>query len=270
MDIRIPFGDHRFPSMLLSIVVPVRGETLNLTIMAKVMGAVLETEHEILAVYDDATDPSAPVADELQRASANVRGVLNALGPGVANAFRAGVDAARGEYVVTFVADEIVPILAIDDMRALMDEGCDFVNGTRYGYGGGRVGGSLSGKILSRLANRTFSLLTASPLTDCTSGVKMFRRSQFAELTANAQESGWGFAFEMAINAQLLGYRLGEVPAISVDRMFGGTSTFQLVPWVIDYLKIYALGIRRLPPRPFGRKPEVRVRIPGNIAGAHG
>ena len=80
MDIRIPFGDHRFPSLLLSIVVPVRGETLNLTIMAKVMGAVLETEHEILAVYDYATDPSAPVADELQRASANVRGVLNALG----------------------------------------------------------------------------------------------------------------------------------------------------------------------------------------------
>ena len=96
------------------------------------------------------------------------------------------------------------------------------------------------------------------------------RRAQFAELTANAQEPGWGFAFEMAINAQLLGYRLGEVPAISVDRMFGGTSTFQLVPWVIDYLKIYALGIRRLPPRPFARKPEVRVRIPGNIAGPQG
>jgi hypothetical protein len=39
---------------------------------------------------------------------------------------------------------------------------------------------------------------------------------------------------------------------------------------VIDYLKIYALGIRRLPPRPFARKPEVRVRIPGNIAGPQG
>ena len=175
-----------------------------------------------------------------------------------------------GEYVVIFVADEIVPILAIDDMRALMDEGCDFVNGTRYGYGGGRVGGSLSGKILSRLANRTFSLLTAlrSPTalraSRCSAAPSSPSSRRMPRSRAGASPSRW------RSTAQLLGYRLGEVPAISVDRMFGGTSTFQLVPWVIDYLKIYALGIRHLPPRPFGRKPEVRVRIPGNIAGAQG
>ena len=251
--------------MKLSIVVPVRNETLNLKIMAKVMSAILETEYEIIFVYDSIDDASAVAAQEVSQRQPHIIGLLNDIGPGVANAIRSAVVRAQSEYIVVFVADEIVPILAIPHMVKLMDDGCDFVNATRYGYGGRRVGGSLVGHALSSLANRAFRLMTFSPLTDCTSGVKMFRRSQFDDLMVGGREQGWGFAFEMAINAQRLGYQMGEVPTISVDRMFGGKSTFSLVPWAVNYLKVFFIGIGRLPPRPFRQKPNVSISVPENI-----
>ena len=80
----------------------------------------------------------------------------NTRGRGILNALRAGVEAAQGKYVLIFAADEVGPVLAIDDMIALMDAGCEFVSCTRYAHGGRRLGGSWIGGVLSRLANRLF------------------------------------------------------------------------------------------------------------------
>ena len=52
----------------------------------------------------------------------------------------------------------------------------DFVSSTRYSKGGKRLGGSLIGSILSRTANKLFNLLSNVPLTDCTTGIKLFKK----------------------------------------------------------------------------------------------
>jgi len=43
--------------------------------------------------------------------------------------------------ILIFAADEVGPVLAIEDMIALIREGCDFVSCTRYAHGGRRLGG---------------------------------------------------------------------------------------------------------------------------------
>jgi hypothetical protein len=63
----------------------------------------------------------------------------------------------------------------------------------------------------------------------------------------------------MAINAQLQGLKLGEVPTISIDRLFGGQSSFKLIPWIIGYLRYFAMAMKRLPR---AAKADVTVRIP--------
>jgi hypothetical protein len=73
------------------------------------------------------------------------------------------------------------------------------------------------------------------------------------------REIGWAIAFEMAINAQLIGLKLGEVPIISIDRLFGGKSSFQLIPWVVNYLGYFITAITRLPRT---TRPSVKVRLP--------
>jgi len=243
----------------LTILLPVRNETLNLRVMLRILRAVLVVPHEILVIFDDAADVSIAVVEEVRAAYPEVRPLLNRSGRGVAFAIQAGVAAASGERILIFAADEVGPVLAIDDMVALMDEGVEFVSATRYGHGGRRLGGSIIGHILSRVANWLLYTVSGTGLSDSTTGIKMFRRADFPRLSRDAKSVGWAIAFEMAINAQLIGLKLGEVPIISIDRLFGGKSSFQLIPWVVNYLGYFITAITRLPRT---TRPSVKVRLP--------
>lgn len=251
-------------SMKLSILLPVRNEGINLRIMLKILRAVVDAPHEVLVVHDDAADDSIPIVRAVQVDYPNLRIVHNTRGRGVVNAIQAGVDVAHGEYVLIFAADEVGPVLAIDDMLALMDGGCDFVSCTRYAHGGRRLGGSIVGGFLSRLANRLFARACGSVLTDCTTGIKMFRRAAFDKIRPQAKPVGWAVTFEMAIRAQLVGLRLGEVPIISIDRLYGGASTFRLGPWFVEYLRWFLWGAVRLRTGP-ARTSAVAIRIPAAV-----
>ena len=251
----------------LTILVPVRNETLNLTILIRILNAAIRHRHEILVIVDDPNDQSVAVVKESQREFANVRSVQNTSGVGVAHAIRAGVQEARGSRLVIFAADEVGPVLALEDMIQLMDDGCEFVSCTRYAHGGRRLGGSRIGHLLSFLANKLLVNLSSISMTDSTTGIKMFRRSDFDGLVHDSNSVGWAIAFEMAVNARILGLRLGEVPIISIDRLFGGKSTFRVVPWIIGYMRYFVLAMRKVPAPPFGRRVPVAVRIPINCAG---
>jgi dolichol-phosphate mannosyltransferase len=243
----------------LTILLPVRNETMNLRVMLRILNAVLVVPHEIIVIFDDEADISIAVVEDVRAAYPEVRPLLNRAGRGVAFAIRAGVADARGERVLIFAADEVGPALVIDDMLALMDEGVEFVSATRYAHGGRRLGGSVIGHMLSRTANWLLNAASGTGLSDSTTGIKMFRRADFPRLSRDAKSVGWAIAFEMAINAQLADLKLGEVPIISIDRLFGGQSTFRLVPWVMGYFGFFATAITKLPR---SARPVVKVRIP--------
>lgn len=244
----------------LSILLPVRNEGINLRIMVKLLKAVVEVPHELLIVYDFPEDDSIPVVRAMQNDYANLRLVHNQGGRGVVNAIRAGVDAAVGEYVLIFAADEVGPLLAIEDMLALMQEGCDLVSCSRYAHGGRRLGGSVIGGALSRIANRLFHRIAGCVLSDATTGIKLFRRSKFSALNLEARPVGWAVTFEIAMKAQFAGWKLGEVPVISIDRLYGGASTFRLGPWTGEYLRWFFWGFKHLRRVPHSERPVVRVR----------
>lgn len=251
----------------LSILLPVRNEGINLRILIKLMKAVLDVPHELLIVYDFPEDDSIAVINSMQGVHANLRLVHNQLGRGVVNAIRAGVQAAAGDYVLIFAADEVGPILAIEDMLALMEDGCDLVSCSRYAHGGRRLGGSLIGGALSRLANSLFRRFAGCVLSDATTGIKLFRRSLFPELKLESRPIGWAVAFEIAMKAQLASWQLGEVPIISIDRLYGGKSTFRLGPWTAEYLRWFWWGCRNLRRIPPSQRPTVRVRAASAFPG---
>jgi dolichol-phosphate mannosyltransferase len=251
---------QRPQAVTLSILLPVRNEGINLRIMVKLLKAVIEVPHELLVVYDFPEDDSIPIVRNMQNDYANLRLVHNQRGRGVVNAITAGVEASVGDYVLLFAADEVGPLLAIEDMLALMEEDCDMVSCSRYAHGGRRLGGSWVGGVLSRSANRLFHRLAGCVLTDATTGIKLFRRSLFPTLRLEAKPVGWAVTFEMAMKAQLAGWKLGEVPVISIDRLYGGESTFRLGPWTGEYLRWFIWGCRNLRRVPRSRRPVVRVR----------
>jgi dolichol-phosphate mannosyltransferase len=244
----------------LSVLLPVRNEGINLRIMVKLLKAVIEVPHELLIVYDFPEDDSIPIIRNMQSDYSNLRLVHNQKGRGVVNAIAAGVEAAVGDYVLLFAADEVGPLLAIEDMLALMQEGCDMVSCSRYAHGGRRLGGSAIGGALSRSANRLFHRMAGCVFSDATTGIKLFRRSLFPSLKLQAKPVGWAVTFEMAMKAQLAGWKLGEVPVISIDRLYGGKSTFRLGPWTVEYFRWFVWGCRNLRRVPAAQRPVVRVR----------
>ena len=252
------------PACKLTILMPVRNEGINLRIMLKMLEAIVEVPYEVLIVHDTPDDDSVEVVKAFTP-DLPVRALHNTFGRGVVNALRAGVAAARGRYILVFAADEVGPVLAIEDMLALMDGGCEFVSCTRYAYGGRRLGGSVIGGVLSRIANRMFHWMAGSVLTDCTTGIKMFRRDQFESLHLESRPIGWAVAFEMAIKAQILGLALGEVPIISIDRLYGGASTFRIGPWTVEYSRWFIWGLVHLR-KSRRRGPDALVRIPSATA----
>jgi len=253
-------------NIALSILVPVRNDGINLEVFIKVLETMVETPHEVLIVHDTPDDDSIPVVLKIRNKYPNVRLVHNTLGRGVINAIKAGVNASVGEVILITVCDELGIVLVFEDMLALIHQGCDLVSGTRYAHGGRRLGGSWIGRLLSKSANRLLSSLCGSMLTDATTGLKMFRRSVFDSFDLEARPIGWAVVFEMGLKAQLAGLRLGEVPVISIDRLYGGKSTFKLGSWFVEYLRWFIWGA--LPLRRSCRKSSstVAVRIPSTTA----
>ena len=246
----------------LSVVMPVINEGANLKVLLPILKSAINARHEVLVVYDIPDDNSIPVVKAMQKKYPGLGLVYNKLGKGVINAIKSGVKEASGKYVLTVAADDIGPPLAINDMVALMDKGCDLVNGTRYKHGGRNAGGVFISRFLSTTANNIFHVLSGSSLTDPTFGVKMFKRAKFNELSLESKPVGWAVAFEFAIKAQASGWKLGEVPLISLNRLYGkGKSTFRL-NWVREYMKWFLFGITRLWLR---KKNKVIVKIPENL-----
>src|SRR5207237_9895555 len=118
-----------------------------------------------------------------------------------------------------------------------------FVTLTRYPPCGPRLGLPVLRGLLSRLANWTFCRLSGLRLTHATTGIQMFRPELFETLHLEARPVGWAVAFEMGIKAQLAGLTLGEVPIVSIDRLYGGKSTFALGSWSSEYLRLFLRGL---------------------------
>jgi dolichol-phosphate mannosyltransferase len=250
---------HAQESPVLSVVVPVRNDAPSVQVMVPILRAVIPVPNEVLVVYDDPDDACVPVIERLRERFPSLHGIHNDVARGLLPALRAGVAAARGRYVLIYAADEIGPVLAIERMLRLLDQGCEFVSATRYAGGGRRYGGSLLGHFLSLAGNTLFRLCSATALSDSTTGMKMFRREVFPKLGLTGIGGGWSCAFEMSIRAQLLGLKVGEIPIVSIDRLFGGESTFQPIPWIVAYSKVFLWGAAQMPP---WYNPRPRLALP--------
>ncbi len=92
-------------------------------------------------------------------------------------------------------------------------ESCDMVIGSRYIGGGGTSEWGVLRPLLSWLANKYIRLVAGVPVRDLTGGYRAYRR-QVLEETAfdRIKITGYAVHGEMAYQAWIHGFRLGEVP----------------------------------------------------------
>lgn len=233
--------------MSLTIILPIHNEKESLPIMIRLLNSTLKIKHEIIAVYEDDKDNAKSIGQELMKEIEEFKIIKNKYGRGVRFSIQTGIDLAKYDTIFITAVDEIFPIISIEAMyQEIFIRNFDFVSGTRYSKGGARLGGSIIGSFLSRLSNFIFNKLTKSQLTDFTTGIKMMKKQVWNSIEFNSKPIGWAFAFELSIKAIIANYKVCEIPFKSVDRLFGGKSTFKVGAWTLEYLKWFFYGILKL------------------------
>jgi dolichol-phosphate mannosyltransferase len=226
----------------LTVVVPVFREGEAVDPVLRALTAGVTTGHEILVVYDFDEDPTRPVVERLHEELPAIRGLRNDLGRGVLNAMKAGIAAARGDYVLISMADGSDEPHVVDRMVALARDGADVVSASRYMAGGHQIGGPPLKRLMSRTAGLTLHWFGGVATHDPTNNFKLYSR-RFLEATPIQSDAGFELALELTVKATLTGRRVAEVPTTWRDRT-EGQSNFRLRQWLPHYLHWYRVAMR--------------------------
>lgn len=221
----------------LSIVIPAYNEERFIGRLLELIDAVdlapLGLSKEIIVVDDCSTDRTASIVAK----APGVRVIRMPANGGKGRAVRAGIEASTGEYLIIQDADlEYDPQDYIPMVQALLAGAVDIVYGSRY-MGRGRYSNqSLAAYLGGRSLSVVAWLFTGRYLTDTVTALKLFRRSELAELPLETR----GFELDHEITARMLARkrRIVEVPIryyprsreegkkIGLRDWFIGTGTF--------------------------------------------
>jgi dolichyl-phosphate beta-glucosyltransferase len=207
----------------LSLVIPAFNEEARLPdlLAALERDAIPAVEHagmqlvEILIVDDGSIDRSREMLEQAAKHD-------DLLGPvfayrenrGKGAAFAAGVERARGDYVLLADVDLSTPLDELSKLTAAIREGADIAIGSRAIAGAVVERGPLHRKILGNSFNGAVRLLTGLRLRDTQNGFKLFPAPVAKRLVAEQTCPGFAFDVELLMRADQAGLRTAEVPIL--------------------------------------------------------
>lgn len=163
---------------------------------------------EVLVADNGSSDNSIDIAR--QRGAR----VVQVLAKGYGNALRAGIEAARSEWIIIGDADNSYDFSDIDRFVQKLRAGDDLVMGCRLPSGGGTI---LPGAMPWKnrwFGNPSLSLIGRmffkTPVRDFHCGLRAFTRAAYNRM--ELKTTGMEFASEMVMKAALQGMRVSEVP----------------------------------------------------------
>lgn len=160
---------------------------------------------EIVVCDNGSTDKSAAIAERLGAC------VVHEPCRGYGNAYIRGFDSARGKYLIMGDADDTYDFTMIPRfLDLLINEGYDFVTGSRYLDGGHKHITTLH-RIFGNPALTAFlNVLFGTSYTDVYCGLRGFSRESYDLI--KPVSPGMEFNLELAINAGKVGLKTVEVP----------------------------------------------------------
>jgi len=204
-----------------------------------------------LVVDDGSDDGSAEEAEALGAVVIRLGSVQ-----GVGSALRRGI-----EYAIEHAFD-IVVILAGNNKdnpdeiirlaSAIVDDGCDFVQGSRYLPGGQHGHMPLYRILATRLHPLLFSIVARKRITDSTNGFRAFRTSLFRDKRIDLWQD-WLDEYELEpylfFKAIRCGYSVKEVPVTKIypPKSIGYTKMKPVTGWwsILRPLVLLGLGLKK-------------------------
>ena len=218
------------------LLIPAKNESDSISKLLPHIQHVSSRIKEVIIVVDDIFDETLTIQNLI---TVNEFDVLFCVSgkSGVAAALHAGVEKSSSPNIVICMADELLPLLKLEQFVAKLDQGIGLVSATRYSLGGRRYGGSWIGRSISRIVNLILYHVFRFGLRDSTTGMKAFQKRYWEKLSTDIDYGGWAAALAMTRNAKKFKIGVAEIPITSVDRIFGGKSKFILRAWALEYLR---------------------------------
>ncbi|HEY9783763.1 MAG TPA: glycosyltransferase family 2 protein [Candidatus Obscuribacterales bacterium] len=208
---------------LVSVVLPCLNEEKAIGIcIEKIRKAFTDgnIDGEIVVCDNGSTDRSVEIAESMQV------NVVHQPERGYGNAYLKGFSAASGKYFIMADADDTYDFALIPIFLAKLQEGFDFVTGSRYLDKGSANITWLHRYIGNPLLTMALNTLFGTPYTDVYCGYRAFSREAYEKI--RPVSPGMEFNLELAINAHLAGLKYTEI-AITLAPRIGESklSTFR-------------------------------------------
>jgi dolichol-phosphate mannosyltransferase len=206
------------------IIIPTYNEKENVVKMIRCLMAKPE-EFDLLIVDDGSPDGTATLGREEQQRFGDRLHLLERSGKlGLGSAYIAGF-----KFALEHGYDRIFEMDCDfshnpDDLKRLdaMLEAKDVAIGSRYSVGVNVVNWPLGRLLMSYFASKYVRLVTRMPVADATAGFVGYRREVLDAIDLDrVAMNGYGFQIEMKYSAWRLGFSVGEVSIIFVDRVEG-------------------------------------------------
>jgi apolipoprotein N-acyltransferase len=225
---------------------------------------------DVLVVDDGSPDGTGEAVREIAASEPRVRLMSRSKKEGLAPAYLAGFRWAldRGyDLVVEMDADlshqpEELPHLLEGADRF------DLTIGSRYIPGGSVTNWGKVRLALSRAGNRYARLALGLPVSDATSGYRVYRRGLLSHLLAGGVHSdGYGFQVELAYRSWRDGYVVGEVPITFREREHGHSKISRRIVFeALAEVTWWGLCDRLRVGPPPGEAPSRRREIPRDVS----
>ena len=200
--------------MNVSIIIPAHNEEESI---AATIASVLErvtVPYELIVVADHCTDRTESIVQEFIARHDTITMLRNTERRGsFSNAVITGYKAAKGDRIVTVMADNCDDPGTINAMAVKIDDGFDVVCGSRYIKGGRKIGGPWLQDKLSRIVCITLKLLTGIPTWDAANSYKMYRSHILKGVNYDIPNAGTEYSMAILFKTYAAGAKITEVPS---------------------------------------------------------
>ena len=233
------------------VIIPTYNERENIAKMIDtVMG--LEGHYDLLIVDDGSPDGTANIVREKQEAYPDRLFMIERSGKlGLGTAYIAGF-----KYALEKGYDRIFEMDCdfshnpndLAHLDAMLDDK-DVAIGSRYSKGVNVVNWPMGRLLMSYFASKYVRIVTRMPVCDATAGFVGYRREVLERIDLDAiAMNGYGFQIEMKYSAWRLGFTIGEVSIIFIDRE-EGTSKMSSGIFGEAFFGVLKLPFRKIKPK---------------------
>lgn len=223
----------------LEIIIPVYNERENIAAVLDSLKNSVRTKFRVIICYDHDNDNSLPIIRNYS-AEFEILMIKNRT-KGIHGAIMTGFESSNAECIIVFPADDTYNASILDEMYYKFEEGCEIVSASRFIKGGSMKGCPWLKSFFCRTASLTLYLFSSIPVRDASNGFRLFSRKILNTILIESKD-GPSYSLELLVKAHRLGMKIGEVPALWIQRT-EGESRFQLLRWIPYYLRWYFYGL---------------------------